>query len=659
MFCASCKGIFPIEATVCDRDGSPLERAEQVLAGRYVLKNVLGSGNMGTVYRATQLPMGREVAVKLMHSDLVRNPDLVARFEREAQAASTVDHPNAITVYDSGKSPDGQVYIAMEFLDGETLSAVIERENRLPPDRALELWIPAVKAMVVAHRRGVIHRDLKPDNIFVARRLSDDGSEEEVVKVLDFGIAKLLQGGKRASQTVVGARIGTAMYMSPEQLEGREASPRSDVYALGLVLIEMLTGRLPWGKTGTETDQAVTMLRLINPPKRLRELCAGQVFSLELQKLLDEILAFEPATRPSDAGELIRRLAQVPESAPLALRGSRRTEGSQMFEAAFLSANLKSELLADTPLTGTALPELAPHKGAGSADTPTPFLNPVPTVVTTKGVAEMLAPGTPPSGNELPSVPTVVTGSRPDMPRFSPVTQSHTPVSSSQRFDVPRSASQRFEAPTPPAGHDLPSVPTVVTPAMGARNSAPTALSPSLPLSALKPDPTTQPLPMARHPQSSDNNTIRRVGSSDGGMRAELWHSSRARVSMVASVAVLLLIGLGSLFLSCRDTKAKPKFLQPDHNATENRLDHKPPMAIKPQVVIPTEYPLTVGFSRKRHPKVQVQCGPRMCFDNCQLGPGELCVAKMIGFKPRQYSYDELKPLAQAGRVEVEVRLNR
>ncbi|HNG00114.1 MAG TPA: serine/threonine-protein kinase, partial [Pseudomonadota bacterium] len=294
MFCASCKGIFPIEATVCDRDGSPLERAEQVLAGRYVLKNVLGSGNMGTVYRATQLPMGREVAVKLMHSDLVRNPDLVARFEREAQAASTVDHPNAITVYDSGKSPDGQVYIAMEFLDGETLSAVIERENRLPPDRALELWIPAVKAMVVAHRRGVIHRDLKPDNIFVARRLSDDGSEEEVVKVLDFGIAKLLQGGKRASQTVVGARIGTAMYMSPEQLEGREASPRSDVYALGLVLIEMLTGRLPWGKTGTETDQAVTMLRLINPPKRLRELCAGQVFSLELQKLLDEILAFEP-----------------------------------------------------------------------------------------------------------------------------------------------------------------------------------------------------------------------------------------------------------------------------------------------------------------------------------------------------------------------------
>ena len=158
-FCASCRGIFPIEATVCDRDGSPLVQVEQVLAGRYVLKSVIGSGNMGTVYRATQLPMGRDVAVKLMHTDLVRNPDLVERFEREAQAAATVDHPNAITVFDSGRTSDGQVYISMELLEGESLSAMIDRETQIPPERALELWIPVVKAMVVAHRKGVIHRD--------------------------------------------------------------------------------------------------------------------------------------------------------------------------------------------------------------------------------------------------------------------------------------------------------------------------------------------------------------------------------------------------------------------------------------------------------------------------------------------------------------------
>ena len=149
---------------MCERDGSPLEQVEQVLAGRYVLKSVIGSGNMGTVYRATQLPMGRDVAVKLMHSDLVRNPDLVERFEREAQAAATVDHPNAITVFDSGRTSDGQVYISMELLEGESLSAMIDREIQIPPERALELWIPVVKAMVVAHRKGVIHRDLKPWN---------------------------------------------------------------------------------------------------------------------------------------------------------------------------------------------------------------------------------------------------------------------------------------------------------------------------------------------------------------------------------------------------------------------------------------------------------------------------------------------------------------
>ena len=139
MFCASCRGVFPIDVAVCTRDGTPLQRVEQVLAGRYVLKSVLGSGNMGTVYRATQLPMGREVAVKLMHSDLVRNPDLVARFEREAQAASTVEHPNAITVYDSGRSVDGQVYIAMELLEGQSLQAVLDH---LTVPHALVLGLP-------------------------------------------------------------------------------------------------------------------------------------------------------------------------------------------------------------------------------------------------------------------------------------------------------------------------------------------------------------------------------------------------------------------------------------------------------------------------------------------------------------------------------------
>lgn len=628
---------------MCERDGSPLEQVEQVLAGRYVLKSVIGSGNMGTVYRATQLPMGRDVAVKLMHSDLVRNPDLVERFEREAQAAATVDHPNAITVFDSGRTSDGQVYISMELLEGESLSAMIDRELQIPPERALELWIPVVKAMVVAHRKGVIHRDLKPDNIFVARRLSDDGTVEEVVKVLDFGIAKLLQGGRRASQTVVGARIGTAMYMSPEQLEGREASPRSDVYALGLVLIEILTGRLPWGKTGTETDQAATMLRLINPPKRLREMCAGRTFSLELQKLLDDILAFDPALRPADAGELIRRLGLVPEAASLAQRSSRRTEGSQLFEAAYLKAKLPSEEPADTPLTGTELPPSGPRKIRSHQDLATPYLASSPTVVTGARPADLLDKETPPDGRDLAGVPTVVTISRPDMPLLSGAHRANHPP---------------LDAETPPAGRDLPSVPTVVTPA-ASRGSLATTLPTAMSFVGSKQEPTTQPMPLARMPSSTENNTLRRIVFRDPAFVLALLHHHRARV-VLGCVGVLLLCVILWLMVRPSEPQTKPMFVRSVPLPTDRRpIDIKSTPSVKPPVVIPTDYPLTVAFSRKRHPRVQIQCGPNMCQSTCQLAPGEVCVARSVGFKTRQYSYDELKPLAQAGHVEVEVRLNR
>lgn len=659
-FCAVCRGVFPFDKVTCEHDGALLEPVEQVLAGRYVLKNVLGSGNMGTVYRATQLPMGREVAVKLMHTDLVRNPDLVGRFEREAQAAATVDHPNAITIYDSGKSLDGQVYIAMELLEGESLSAMIERENHLSPDRALELWVPAVKAMVLAHRKGVIHRDLKPDNIFVARRLSDDGAVSELVKVLDFGIAKLIQGGKRASQTVVGARIGTAMYMSPEQLEGREASPRSDVYALGLVLIEMLTGRLPWGKTGTETDQAATMLRLINPPKRLREMCPGQVFSLELQKLLDDILAFEPQGRPADAAELISRLGAVPEAAVLAARGTRKSEGSQMFEAAALHARMGPEAQGATPLLGTFLP---PRRETKSSDTPTPFLTPVPTVVTVKSLGDLRNNETP--AVELPSVPTVVTGSRQDMPRFAvPGTSQRfdvpraasqrfdVPHSASQRFDVPHSASQRFDVPTPPLGMDLPAAPTVVTASLAGRTPGAGRKSSA----ELKPDLPTVPLPMARHPLSTDANTIRRPNGVLPLFMARHWLTQLASNRLFWLGVGVLVAGVVALFAFRAAPKTPPKMLQKDALLVAPRTDLT---AVPPVVVIPAEFPLTVEFSRKRHPKAHIICGTRPCLERCQLGPGETCTAKLMGFRLRQYGYDELKPLAQAGRVTIDLRLTR
>ena len=454
-FCPTCRAVYSTQTEFCPKDGTQLEQPEKILAGRFVLKGLIGSGSMGTVHRAVQLPMGREVAIKLLHPELVRNPEMVARFEREALAASTVDHPNAITIYDSGRTDDGQVYIAMEYLQGESLSKLISQQRSIPPTRAIELWVPVVKAMIVAHRKGVVHRDIKPDNIFIARKLSEDGSDEaggEVVKVLDFGIAKLAQGSRMGLQTVAGVRIGTAMYMAPEQLEGREASKTSDVYALGLVLMEMIAGRLPWGKTGTENDTMLTMLRLVNPAKSLAELCPGQSFSSELQQLFDDVLAQDPAQRPVDAAELLRRIASVPEATFLSQglrRNDRSSEGSLLLSAAFMNAALPN--LADLSLPPGNQP---PADGSG-------VNGPNQSLVATIPIAREPRRPIIETPSELISVPTEV--KRPDPPAVAALAAVPTEV---KRPPKPAIASAptalKHGSPSQTPG-ELPNVPTVVT----------------------------------------------------------------------------------------------------------------------------------------------------------------------------------------------------
>ena len=419
-YCPACGAVYSDDTEFCPKDGTAVEQKARIVAGRYVLKATIGMGNMGTVHRAVQLPMGREVAVKLLHPDLVRNPEMVARFEQEALAASTVDHQNAITIYDCGRSDDGQVYIAMEYLDGENLATLIHREHHLLPDRALELWVPAVKAMVVAHRKGIVHRDLKPENIFIARKVNEEGQAEEVVKVLDFGIAKLLQATRSGTKTMAGARMGTALYMSPEQLEGQEVGKFSDVYALGLILVEMLTGRMPWGQSSDVSDTVMTMMRLVTPPRTLVEMVPNGKFSAELQKVIDEALTVDPKDRPQDAGELLKRVASVPEAQALAASSSRRSDVSQMFSAALFSAagsqgGAKASDGAGTaaPLPGTALGRWAVGD-AGSKPAPAgKGLAAFDTVRTgvPAGLVAAASPSGPTSGEtaDLPAAPTVVT----------------------------------------------------------------------------------------------------------------------------------------------------------------------------------------------------------------------------------------------------------
>ena len=216
----------------------------RMVAHRFRIVRKLGDGGMGEVFCAEQVPMGRQVAVKVLRQSLSDDPEQVARFKREAQAASQLRHPNTIIVHDFGQDEDGTLFLAMELLEGEPLADVLEREGTLDPERAARIMAQVCASLQEAHQRGMVHRDLKPENIF----LTDRGSPD-FVKVLDFGIAKVTQGSKGEkleSITRAGAVFGTPHYMSPEQIKGEELDARADVYALGVILYRMIAGHLPF-----------------------------------------------------------------------------------------------------------------------------------------------------------------------------------------------------------------------------------------------------------------------------------------------------------------------------------------------------------------------------------------------------------------------------
>jgi serine/threonine protein kinase len=212
--------------------------------GRYRVLELIGEGGMGKVYLAEHVEIGKRVALKVLHPSYSRMPDLVERFRREARAASKIGHPNIVDVTDSGTTADGSVYFVMEYLEGVELGSVIEREGALDVARALKITGQICRALSAAHREGIIHRDLKPENIFLITR---DGTAD-VVKVLDFGIAKTTEAeaARERRLTSPGMAMGTPEYMSPEQAAGRPADARCDVYALGAIMYEMVTGVPPY-----------------------------------------------------------------------------------------------------------------------------------------------------------------------------------------------------------------------------------------------------------------------------------------------------------------------------------------------------------------------------------------------------------------------------
>lgn len=209
-------------------------QAGTIVDGRYEIRGLLARGGMATVYEATDLRLERTVALKIMHRHLAEDPDFVSRFEREAKSAARLTHPNVVAVYDQGRA-DGQIYLAMEYVPGRTLRDVLREFGPLSPEQALVLLEPVLEALQAAHAAGFVHRDIKPENVLI----SDDGR----VKVADFGLARAMATSN--SSATQGMIIGTVAYLSPEQVERGEADARSDVYAAGILLSEMITGQVP------------------------------------------------------------------------------------------------------------------------------------------------------------------------------------------------------------------------------------------------------------------------------------------------------------------------------------------------------------------------------------------------------------------------------
>ncbi|MDQ2966010.1 MAG: protein kinase, partial [Chloroflexota bacterium] len=205
-----------------------------VLGGRYRLIELLGQGGMATIFRARDNQLERDVAAKVLRPEYGRDPDFGARFRQEAQAAASLNHPNVVAVYDYGQDAAGP-FIVMELIDGEDLSTVIRRVGALPPRQAARLTADIARALAAAHARGIVHRDVKPGNVMLNR----NGR----VYVTDFGIARALA---EAQMTLPGTTLGSVHYFSPEQARGEQATVSSDIFSLGIVLYEMLTGQRPW-----------------------------------------------------------------------------------------------------------------------------------------------------------------------------------------------------------------------------------------------------------------------------------------------------------------------------------------------------------------------------------------------------------------------------
>jgi serine/threonine-protein kinase len=326
-----------------------------VLDGRYRIDTVIGTGGMGRVYKGEHTGIGRTVAIKVLHTDLSRNREAAQRFQREALASGRLDHPNIVGVSDFGVLDDGACYLVMEALEGEPLGARLEREQRIPWPEALEILRGVLAGLKHAHEKGVVHRDIKPDNIFLAKK-----DQHLIVKILDFGIAKLRAGsGDDPASTRAGLTVGTPAYLSPEQAVGGEITGASDLYSSTIVLVEMLAGRPPFVE---KEPLAMLGAHVSRTPPTLKELAPDQEWPAGLQEIIDRGLAKLSKDRYTDALEMSAALDAVIAGVPLASARPFTDVGratTMPANSAFGDQSIVMEVIAGTgtPAPGYVLPD--------------------------------------------------------------------------------------------------------------------------------------------------------------------------------------------------------------------------------------------------------------------------------------------------------------
>ena len=311
-FCPTCSEDFPDSERFCRHDGTTLRSRDTsadligtVIGERYHVLAKLGAGGMGEVYLAEHVRMKRKSAIKIMHPAMATDADAISRFNREASNACQILHPNVAAIYDFGESTGGIVYLAMEYVEGESLARVLAH-GALPPSRASDIVGQVAAALDEAHRLGIVHRDLKPDNILIGRR--HDGGD--LVKVVDFGISKAAHEGQTVTRT--GQVVGTPDYMSPEQLSGESVDLRSDVYSLAIVAFAALSASLPFESDSVQTS---VLRRFTERPRRLADANPNVMWPVEVQEVLDRAMEVDPGKRHSSAslfaGELASAIARV------------------------------------------------------------------------------------------------------------------------------------------------------------------------------------------------------------------------------------------------------------------------------------------------------------------------------------------------------------